>query len=151
MHKPGLTSEESVKAGYEVSDIQVNGVVISLSALFILLFSGVIFGVIYLRFMESSTAPLATVTAYPVSGSGEVAKPFPLLQQNPEKDRREFIKAAQEKLNSLGTYENTSQVHVKIDDAMKLIAGGQAPYRQAPKIALESEETDPADPFAEGI
>jgi hypothetical protein len=150
MHKDQNLGEnigkESIKAGYEVTDLNTRVVGMFLIFLAILTIGGMVIIIIVMRGMESAR-DLGEVS--PLAQEDLMLAPLPNLQGDPRADKDAAIAEANARLGSYGWVSEDPGVrraHIPIEEAMKIIAQEHVPYKQAPVMAAES----PVIPAADG-
>ena len=140
--------EASVKEGYEVTDMNTTLIGTFIIALFMMMFGAVLTIIVVLRGFEESRPALNDTPASALAVEGMQIPDEPRLQMDPVKDME---KAFDENVRSIEGYGWISQeagverAHIPIEEAMKRVAEGDAPYRQEPTAAAE----EMVDPFAE--
>lgn len=140
--------DASVKEGYEVTDMNARLVMYFIAGLFILIFGSVLTIVVVLRGFDESRPSLNTTPASALAPEGVQVPEKPHLQLNPEDDLKALVET---NTRPLGTYGMVSEepgverAHIPVEEAMKRVAAGEAPYRQEPAEAVE----EMVDPFAE--
>lgn len=140
--------EASVKEGYEITDMNTRLVAYFIGGLFVMMFGAVLTIIVVLRGFNESIPPLNTTPASAQATAGMQVPPKPYLQQDPVNDRKEINGALAVEVNSYGMISEEpgmERAHIPVEEAMKRVAEGKAPYRQEPKPAA----VEPADPFAE--
>ena len=134
---------DSLKEGYEVSDMNVGVIVIFLVGLFILLFGAVAAILMVQRGFEESRVSLNTETASALATPDLQVPTKPHLQQRPVADRLAIQQANAAQVNGYGIVSEDhgmERVHIPVARAMQLVAEGKA-YRQTPMAAqLPSSE-----------
>jgi len=149
MHNTGNHNlEQSVKEGYEVTDMNTRLIAYFIGGLFIMMFGSVLTIIVVLRGFDQSLAPLNTTPASALATEGMQVPPLPHLQQDPVGDRKAIVDANTHQINSYGVLSEEpgmERAHIPVEEAMKRVAEGKATYRQEPAPAA----LEPADPFAE--
>lgn len=140
--------EASVKAGYEVTDMNTRLIAYFIAGLFFMMFGAVLTILVVLRGFNESRKPLNTEAASALAAHGIQIPPKPHLQQTPVADRVEIVRENTRQIESYGMISEEpgmERAHIPVDEAMKRLAAGEVRYRQEPKPAA----LEPADPFAE--
>jgi hypothetical protein len=139
MHDP----KDSIKEGYEVTDMNIRLILISLAGLALMTITGFITIIIVMRGFEESRGPLNTGKASPLAAADSQRPPEgPILQQDPVADKVVVLEAAFAQLGSYGVVSDTpghERMHIPIHRAVELVGEGTVPYRQAPVTAALSE------------
>ncbi len=136
MHNP----QDSIKEGYEVTDMNTRVITFFLIGLFVLLFGAVGAIIIVMRGFEESRPSLNREQASPLAEAGMQVPDKPHLQGDPVADREAIVKANVDQVNSYGRLSEDPEmprVHIPIEVAMERVAAGVA-YRQAPSVAQDS-------------
>lgn len=144
-HEVRQPSQESLENGYEVSDINVKVVNLFLVILTVMTIGAMFVIIVVMRGLESAH-PKADLTPLqpPVT---EAAAPGPRLQWDARRDRDETLRAAEAHLNSYGwvsDHDGYRRAHIPVEQAMRLLADGVAPYRPEPVSARIGEIAEPA-------
>ena len=146
MHDAPKVSEDSVKHGYEVTDINTTIIVISMAGLFALIAGACLVIIMVMRGFNESRPSLNTTPASALATAAMQIPDEPHLQMDPVADRKRIKAENQHLADSYGVVSEEpgmERVHIPVDRAMELVAEGKAPYRQEPKPAA----LDAADPF----
>ena len=134
MHNP----QDSIKEGYEVTDMNVKIISFFLIGLFVMMFGAVGAIIMVMRGFQDSVPALNTEPASPLATVGVQVPDKPHLQQNPVADLAAIKTANRTQLNSYGivsTEKDMERVHIPIEKAMERVASGDVPYRQKPADA----------------
>ncbi|MBI2423857.1 MAG: hypothetical protein HYV27_13585 [Candidatus Hydrogenedentes bacterium] len=148
-------AEESIKAGYEVTDLNAKLIVIFLAALAFLIAGSVFVIIIFQRGFDKSRLPMNLNEASPVAvtpppvvvpGFAPLApgteEGTALLQQDPVAERKKYFAESHAHLAGQGFVSQEAgaeRVHIPIETAMALVAEAKVPYRQVPVTALAEE------------
>lgn len=131
-------AKDSIKEGYEVTDMNVRIITFFLIGLFVLMFGAAGTILIVMRGFDESRAALNTEVASPLANASQQIPAEPHLQMFPVNDRIAINKANDTQVNSYGQVssdQGMERVHIPVDRAMALVAEGKAPYRQQPVAA----------------
>lgn len=131
-----MPKNDSIKAGYETSDMKVNIIVGSLTALLVVLIAGVAICIVIMRGFDHANTPAVPPSAL----AGEVSQVpgEPRLQQDPVLEKEQILGEARARLNGYGILSDepgVERAHIPIERAMALVASGAVPYRQEPTDA----------------
>lgn len=135
-------AEESIKQGYEVTDLNATIIAFFLGALAFLCAGAIAVILIFQRGFDNSRPPLNQTARSPVADHMTQRPPegTALLQLDPVADKNKAFEEARAKLNGQGYVtqeEGAVRVHIPIETAMEMVAKGDVPYRQAPTAATE--------------
>lgn len=133
-------AQDSIKEGYEVTDMNIRVITFFLIGLFVLMFGAVGAIIIVMRGFEESRPSLNQDPRSPLAEAGLQVPDKPHLQDAPVEDRKAIVKANVDQVNSYGRISEDPEmprVHIPIEKAMERVAAGVA-YRQAPSVAQES-------------
>lgn len=147
-HDAPQKPEASLRAGYEVTDLNTRLIVYFLVALFFMMFGAIATILIVIRGFNESRPSLNTVPASALATKGVQVPDEPHLQMDPVSDRVRIVSENDKKVNSYGIISDesgTERVHIPVERAMALLAEGKGTYRQEPRDAVE----EMVDPFAE--
>ncbi|MCC6142423.1 MAG: hypothetical protein IT368_01325 [Candidatus Hydrogenedentes bacterium] len=141
MHKDQAQGEnvgkESLKAGYEVTDLNARVVSMFMVFLAVMTIGGLVIILIVMRGMEGARV---RPDMSPLAQEGVMAPPAPNLQSDPRFDKDQAIKAATAQLGSYGWISEDPamrRAHIPIEKAMEIVAAQQVPYKQKPVIATQ--------------
>jgi hypothetical protein len=136
MHNP----EQSIKEGYEVTDMNVRVITYFLIGLFAMMFGAAAAIVMVMRGFEQSRPALNQEPLSALATEGMQIPDEPRLQQDPVADRVAIETANYGQVSSYGRISSEAgmeRVHIPIEKAMARVAAGDAPYRQTPKTVQE--------------
>ena len=131
--------KDSVKAGYEVTDMNIRLILISLTGLALMTIGGFVSIIFVMRGFEASRTPLNPAQASPLSTPDAQLPTGPILQQDPVAEKEVILGAAEGRLSTYGVISDTPQlrrVHIPISRAIELVGEGRVPYRQEPVTAV---------------
>ena len=131
-------AQDSIKEGYEVTDMNTTIITYFIIGLFVLMFGSAFAIIIIMRGFDESRAPLNTDAVSALATDGQQIPMTPHLQIDPVADRIEIKTANAEQLVKYGTVSDDAtmeRAHIPVEEAMKRIADGEATYRQAPTAA----------------
>ena len=143
-------TESSVKAGYEVTDMNARLIAYFLAGLMFLMFGACIAIIMVIRGFDESRASLNATPGSPLAVPAMQIPDEPRLQLDPVADRKKLEAENQQQIDSYGVVSEEpgmERVHIPVNRAIELLAEGKGVYRQEPKPAALAPE---ADPFAEG-
>lgn len=149
MHSSHKASENSLREGYEVSDMNTRLIMVFLVALFFMMFGAVVTVLIVLRGFNESRQSLNPEPASPLATKEVQVPEKPHLQMNPVEDRVRVVKENTDQVTSYGVISDQpdmQRVHIPVERAMELLAEGKGTYRQEPP---EPAAEEMVDPFAE--
>ncbi len=135
MHSP----EDSIKEGYEVTDMNTRVIVYFLCGLFALLFGAVAAILPVMRGFEQSVPAMNTEPLSALATAEMQVPSEPHLQGDPVADRIAIKGADSKQVNGYGSVSDVpgmERVHIPVELAMERMAAGKATYRQAPTTAL---------------
>ncbi len=138
-------TKDSVKEGYEVTDMNARlaiGVVIVV--LITMVFGGVVGMLYYNQRAQVYAQEQSKVKSMVVVKDSQVFNDGPVLQSDPVADRVAVVGAAKAHLNSYGWIDDGDGVanrgHIPIEKAIELVANSDgALYRQSPTVATVNE------------
>ncbi len=128
-------TKRSLEAGYEVSDMNVRVIVVSLIGLAVMMIAGFVTIVLLMRGFDESDQTNIAGQSPPLSLAGAQTPDGPLLQQDPVADKEVVLEAARARLDNYGPATESHGMHIPIKRAMQLVAEGKVPYRQKPQSA----------------
>lgn len=137
MHDP----KNSIKEGYEITDMNIRLVLLSLAGLAVMTIGGFLSIIFVMRGLEGSRKPLNLTEASPLGRPATHVADGPILQQDPVGDKKVILEAASERLNSYGVISDTPalrRAHIPIARAIELVGTGRVPYRQEAVTAVVS-------------
>jgi hypothetical protein len=134
-------AQDSVKEGYEVTDMNVTIISYFLAGLFVLMFGSVGAIVMVLRGFDESRPALNQEPVSPLATAGIQVPDGPLLQMDPVSDRKAIEAKDVAHVTSYGIVSEDhgmARAHIPVDIAMERMAAGKGTYRQAPTAAQVS-------------
>lgn len=138
-HKP--ITEDTINEGFEHADMRISliamvfigiGVVSVIACM-------IIIGLMYL--VNEHHEPLAGAERSPVYTSQRMVSGYegPLVETTPREDRDAYLKAIKHKRDTYGIVSedpNMKRARIPVEEAMKMLAAGQIPYKREPQQAL---------------
>src|SRR5690554_3651623 len=116
-----LNPQRSLKEGYEVSDVNIRVVFLSLSGVGFLVFLGVMGGLIVLRSLEARPAMNPAEASPLATNATDRVFLGPMVQGDPLVDRVRILQEADSRLHSYGVIDETEgleRAHIPIEAAM---------------------------------
>lgn len=146
MHEEKEVSADSVREGYETSDMNIKIIAAFGVVLTIMVVSTIVTIVIVMRGFEDSRQPISGVIRSPLEAGNTETPTGARLQQDPVKDKAAILSAAEHHLARFGVVSEEPGLergHVPVSLAIEWVAEGKMPYRQTPQAAL-AETADTA-------
>lgn len=134
-------NEQSLNEGWEVTDMKVGLVTVAFSGIGIMMFGACLIIILVMRGFDETRPATSSIEPSPVYTVAPVVEGYegPLMQQDPRAGRDAYRAEAFKKLHS---YEITipdagaERARIPIEEAMKQIASGEAPYKREAQTAL---------------
>jgi len=138
-HSDSPVNEESLREGYETSDMQMKMVIILLGVVGAMMVGTGLVIVLLMRAQDLGSKSFEQISPTYTNYSRLPGVEGPLMENDPRAERDIYRAEAIQQINSYGMLSadaGMERAHIPIEEAMKQLAAGEVPYKQEPQAAL---------------